>query len=105
MEFSIGAVVFLSSLLLLAILGRLAVSNPDATVLRGDVAPALMCVLVSSGMTIGLLAMLFGGEAYTASRSLEVLVILGFSIAAFWAISKLVNRIPAGQFTDHGQTE
>lgn len=105
MEFSIGAVVFLSSVLLLAILARLAASNPNAAVLRGDLAPAFLSVLVTGGLVIGLLAMVFGGESYMASRLVETLVIVGFGIVAFWGIRKLVNRIPAGQFTDHGQIE
>ncbi|MCY0093906.1 hypothetical protein [Hoeflea ulvae] len=105
MEFSFGAVVFLASMLLLAVLARLAASRPDAAVLRGEIAPALLSVLVTGGLLIGFLAMVFGGESYIASRTVEVLVIVGFAIIAFWGIRKLVGRFPAGHFTDHGQPE
>lgn len=104
MEFSIGAVIFLSSMLLLAVLARIAASNPDAAILRGEVAPALLSVLVTGGLMTGFMAMVIGGESFTASRSVEVLAILAFSIAAFWIIRKLVNRLPGGHLPDPGQT-
>lgn len=94
MQFLIGAAVFLSSMLLLAILARMASNNPDAAPLRGELLPALLSVLVTSGLTLGLLLMVFGGEGYFASRGVEAAAILGFAVASIWGIRKLVDRLP-----------
>ena len=61
MQFIIGSAVFLSSLLLLVILARIAGASPDAAILRGEFAPAMLSVLVTSALTIGLLLMVTGG--------------------------------------------
>lgn len=94
MEFTIGSVVFLSSMLLLAILARISAVNPDARVLRGETLPALLAVLISTGLTVGLMMMVLGGESYFASRAVELAVIVVFAIASVWIIVKLVARAP-----------
>lgn len=95
MQFMIGAAVFLSSMLLLAILARMASSKREAALLRGELFPALLSVLVTSGLTLGLLLMVFGGEGYFASRGVEAVAILGFTVVSIWGIRKLVERLPA----------
>jgi len=95
MEFTVGTVVFLSSLLLLAILTRVSASNPESAVLRGEILPGLMSVLITSGLTIGLLMMAFGGDGYFSSRSIEFAVIVAFALASVWGIGKLVSRVPS----------
>lgn len=92
MEFAIGSIVFLSSMLLLAILARISASEPDPVILRGEFAPAFLAVLISSGLTIGPLMMAFAGEVFFASRSIELAAIAAFMIAAIWIIFKLVGR-------------
>lgn len=83
---------FLSSLLLLAILTRLAAANPDPAILRGEFAPAMLSVLLTSGLTIGLLLMVTGGSGYFGSPTLELASIFGFAIASIWIIVRLVGR-------------
>ena len=94
MEFTIGSIVFLSSMLLLAVLARISAVNPDTAVLRGDIVPALLAVLISSGLTIGPLMMALGGEAYFSSLSIELAVIVAFTVVSIWIIAKLVGRAP-----------
>ena len=94
MEFTIGSVVFLSSMLLLAILARISAVNPDAPVLRGETLPAMLAVLISTGLAVGLMMMVLGGENYFASRAIELAVIAVFAIASVWIIVKLVARPP-----------
>ncbi|MGJ8572593.1 MAG: hypothetical protein ACSHXI_18035 [Hoeflea sp.] len=94
MEFTIGSIVFLSSMLLLAVLSRLSAANPSAMVLRGDIAPAMLAVLISTGLTIGPLMMALGGEGYFPSRTIEFAVIVAFTIVSIWAIAKWVGRAP-----------
>lgn len=95
MELSIGATVFLSSILLLAVLERISFTNPQARILRGDLLPAMLCVLVVSGIGAGLLMIYFGGNAYFISGTSELLAIFAFTIASYWGIRRLVARIPA----------
>ena len=96
MEFTIGSIVFLSSMLLLAISSRMSAANPGMAILRGDILPAMLAVLISTGLTIGPLMMTLGGEGYFPSRSIEFAVIVAFTIAAIWIIVKLVGRAPQG---------
>ena len=97
MEFTIGAIVFLSSMLLLAILARISAANPDARILRGDIVPSLLAVLVSSGLSIGPVMMALGGERYFASRSVEMAVIAAFTVVSVWIILRLVGRVRHAQ--------
>lgn len=94
MEFAVGSIVFLSSMLLLAILSRLSAANPDMVILRGDFVPAMLAVLISTGLTIGPLMMVLGGEGYFPSRSIEFAVIVGFAIVSIWIIARFVGRAP-----------
>lgn len=94
MEFIVGATVFLSSMLLLAILARISAANPDAAVLRGEITPALLAVLVTSGLIAGFLMMVVGGEGHFASPNIELLTIFGITIAAIWVITRFVVRTP-----------
>ena len=94
MEFTIGSIVFLSSMLLLAILTRLSAANPGTAILRGDIVPAIIAVLISTGLTIGPLMMALGGEGYFPSRTIEFAVIVGFTIVSIWSIAKWVGRAP-----------
>jgi hypothetical protein len=96
MEFTIGSIVFLSSMLLLAILSRLAAANPGAAVLRGDIVPAMLAVLISTGLTIGPLMMVLGGEGFFPSRTMEFAVIVAFTLGSIWIIAKCVGRAPKG---------
>lgn len=96
MEFTIGSIVFLSSMLLLAVLSRLSAANPGAMVLRGDIVPAMLAVLISTGLTIGPLMMALGGEGFFPSRTLEFSVIVAFTIGSIWIIRKFVGRVPKG---------
>lgn len=88
MEFAIASAVFLSSLLLLAVLTRIAAIRPDAAILRGEFAPALLSVLVTAGLTLGLLGMFFGGETYFTSPTIKLLSIAGIIAAAIWFVAK-----------------
>ncbi|MEM5471980.1 hypothetical protein WNZ14_09620 [Hoeflea sp. AS60] len=96
MEFTIGSIVFLSSMLLLAILARIAAVNPAAPILRGEIMPAMLAVLLATGVTIGPLMMALGGEGYFSSRSVELAAIVAFTIVSIWVITKLVSRAPQG---------
>tara|TARA_R110002020_G_scaffold136630_28_gene304945 strand:- start:2251 stop:2580 length:330 start_codon:yes stop_codon:yes gene_type:complete len=88
MEFAIASAVFLSSLLLLAVLTRMAAIRPDAAILRGEFGPALLSVVVTAGLTLGLLGMFFGGEAYFTSPAIKLLSIAGIIAAAIWFVAK-----------------
>ena len=92
MEFTIGSIVFLSSMLLLVILARLSASKPDTAVLRGDILPAMLAVLISSGLAIGPLIMAMAGVAYFPSRSIVLAGIALFIIVSVWTIARLVSR-------------
>lgn len=92
MEFTIGATVFLSSMLLLAVLARTSAANPDALILRGDIVPSLLAVLVSGGLSIGPVMMVLGGEQYFPSRIVEFAVIAAFAAASVWIILRVVAR-------------
>ncbi|MCY0150258.1 hypothetical protein OEG84_21765 [Hoeflea sp. G2-23] len=92
MEFSIGFVVLMVSMLVLAILARLAAVSPNSPLLRGELTPALLAVLVAAGLMFGVLMMLVGGEDYFSSRSLEIVVIIGFAAAGMFAIRKFVGN-------------
>lgn len=94
MEFTTGSVVFLSSMLLLAILARISAVNPGSRILRGEILPAMLAVLISSGLTVGLMMMVLGGESYFSSRAIELAVIVFFAIASVWIIVRLVARAP-----------
>ena len=94
MEFAIGSIVFLSSMLLLAILSRLSAANPDMAIFRGDIVPAMLAVLISTGLTIGPLMMALGGEGYFPSRSIEFAVVVAFTIVSIWIIARFVGRAP-----------
>ncbi|MDP3526003.1 MAG: hypothetical protein Q8S27_15610 [Hoeflea sp.] len=94
MQFTVGSAVYLSSLILLALLTRIAATNPDPAVLRGEFAPALISVLITSGLTIGLLLMVTGGSGYFASPTVEIASILGFAIVSSWIVVKLFGRGP-----------
>lgn len=96
MEFTIGSIVFLSSMLLLAVLSRHSSANPDTAILRGDIMPAMLAVLISTGLTIGPLMMALGGEGYFPSRTIEFAVIVAFAVASIWIIGKIVGRAPRG---------
>jgi len=96
MEFTIGSIVFLSSMLLLAILARMSAANPGMAILRGDIVPAMLAVLISSGLTIGPLMMVLGGEGYFPSRTIKFAVIIAFTIVSIWLIAKLVGRSSRG---------
>lgn len=50
MEFTIGSIVFLSSMLVLAVLARISAVNPQSTILRGEVLPAMLAVIISTGL-------------------------------------------------------
>ena len=90
MQFTVGSAVFLSSLFLLAFLSRIAAANADPAILRGEFAPALLSVLITSGLTLGLLMMVVGGSGYFASPAMELASILGFAIVSGWIIIKLL---------------
>ncbi len=92
MEFSIGFVVLLASMLLLAILARLSTVSPNSPLLRGELTPALLAVLVAAGLLFGVLMMVVGGEDYFSSRSFEIVVIIGFAAVGIFAIRKFVGR-------------
>lgn len=92
MEFSFGAAVLLLSMFVLAILARLSAMAPNSVLLRGELMPALLAVLIAAGLLFGVLLMVVGGESYFASRSLEALVIIGFTGIAIFGIHKFVNR-------------
>ncbi|OCW57103.1 hypothetical protein [Hoeflea olei] len=92
MEFTIGSAVFLSALVLLAILTRIAAAHADPQILRGEFAPAMFSVLIAGGLTIGLLMMALGGSGYFGSALVETLVILGFAAVAIVAVARLVGR-------------
>ncbi|WP_375589363.1 hypothetical protein ABWH89_21475 [Hoeflea alexandrii] len=94
MEFTIGSIVFLSSMLVLALLARISAVNPQSRILRGEIVPAMLAVIISTGLAVGPLMMALGGEQYFASRSLEVAVILAFIVVSGWLITKLVARAP-----------
>ena len=94
MEFTIGSAVFLSSLLLLAILARMAAANPDPALLRGEIVPALLSVVFTSGLTVGLVMMGLGGEGHFGSPAMESLAIIAFAIVSVWIITRLVVRAP-----------
>ena len=94
MEFTIGSIVFLSSLLLLAILSRISAANPDPAVLRGEIVPGLLSVLIISGLTVGFLMMVFGGEGIFASLGIELVAISAMGLASVWIIGKLLGRAP-----------
>lgn len=94
MEFAVGSIVFLSSMLLLAILSRLSAANPDMVILRGDLVPAMLAVLISTGLTIGPLMMALGGEGYFPSRTIEFAAIVMFTIVSIWIIARFVGRAP-----------
>tara|TARA_R110002020_G_scaffold96186_19_gene230601 strand:- start:3070 stop:3408 length:339 start_codon:yes stop_codon:yes gene_type:complete len=94
MEFTIGSAVFLSSLVLLAVLARIAAANPDPAILRGEFAPAMLSVLITSGLAIGLLMMGMGGSGYFQSAVIEGVAITGFAIVSIWIIVRLVVRPP-----------
>ena len=96
MEFTIGSIVFLSSMLPLAILARISAVTPDTPILRGEIMPAMLAVLISSGLAIGPLMMALGGEAYFPSRTIELTVIVAFTVVSIWIIAKLVGRAPRG---------
>jgi hypothetical protein len=96
MEFTIGSIVFLSSMFLLAILARISAVNPATPVLRGEIMPALLAVLIATGLTTGPLMMALGGEGYFPSRSVEVAAIVAFTIVSIWIITRLVRRAPQG---------
>jgi hypothetical protein len=96
MEFSMGAALMLSSMLMLAVLERISSSNPDTGLLRGDLLPAMLCVLVISGVTVGVLMMCFGGKSDFASGTVELLAILAVVGPCFWGMRKLVMRLPGG---------
>jgi hypothetical protein len=53
MEFTIGSIVFLSSMLVLAVLARISAVNPQSTILRGEVLPAMLAVIISTGLAVG----------------------------------------------------
>ena len=94
MEFTIGSIVFLSSMLLLAVLARISAMNPGTAILRGEIMPALLAVLISTGLTMGPLMMAFGGEGYFSSTSMELAAIAAFMIVSIWGITRLVRRAP-----------
>ena len=96
MEFTIGSIVFVASMFLLAVLTRMSAANPDLPLLRGEYMPAMLAVLISTGLCVGLLMMALGGEGYFASRTVELLVILVITIASIWAIRRLVGRPKSG---------
>lgn len=85
---------FLSSLFLLAILTRIAAAGPPPAILRGEFAPALLSVLVTTGLTIGLLMMVYGGSGYFGSPTIELVSIFAFAVASVWIIAKFVGRAP-----------
>lgn len=92
MQFSIGLVVFLSSMLLLAVLAKLAAAKPDTALLRGEFAPAMLSVLISGGLAIGFVMMAIGGETYFASRTTEYAVIFAVMFGGGWLVTRLVGR-------------
>jgi len=94
MEFAVGSIVFLSSMLLLAILSRLSAANPDMVILRGDFVPAMLAVMISTGLTIGPLMMALGGEGYFPSRTIEFAGIVLSTIVSIWIIARFVGRTP-----------
>jgi hypothetical protein len=96
MEFTMGSVVFLSSMLLLAILARISAHNPASPVLRGEFLPAMLAVLIATGLTMGLLMMVLGGEAYFPSRSIKLAVIVVFTVVSIWVVARLVGRSSHG---------
>ncbi|WP_339765936.1 hypothetical protein [uncultured Hoeflea sp.] len=96
MELIIGSIVFLSSMLLLAVLSRFSSAHEDTAILRGDVMPAMLAVLISTGLTVGPLMMALGGEGYFPSRSIEFAVIVAFAVASIWIIAKFVGCAPRG---------
>ena len=94
MEFTIGSIVFLSSMLVLAVLARISAVNPQCAILRGEIMPAMLAVIISTGLAVGPLMMAHGGEQYVVSRSLEMAAILAFTIVSGWLITRLVARAP-----------
>jgi len=96
MEFTIGSIVFLSSMLLLAVLSRLSSAHADIAILRGDIMPAMLAVFISTGLTVGPLMMVLGGEGYFPSRTIEFAVIVAFTVASIWIIAKFVGRAQRG---------
>lgn len=96
MEFTIGSIVFLSSMLLLTVLSRLSAANPGTPILRGDIMPAMLAVLISTGLTIGPLMMALGGEGFFPSRTMEFAVIVAFTIVSIWIIVRFFGRAPKG---------
>ncbi|SOE18365.1 hypothetical protein SAMN05877838_3287 [Hoeflea halophila] len=96
MEFAIGSVVILSSMLLLAILSRISSANPDAAILRGEILPAMLSVLISTGLTVGALLMLFADEGYFASRTVELAVTAAVVIGSVWIIARFARSVKPG---------
>ncbi|KGF68572.1 hypothetical protein LL06_15805 [Hoeflea sp. BAL378] len=94
MEFTIGSAVFLSSLVLLAVLARIAAANPDPAILRGEFAPAMLSVLITSGLAIGLMMMAIGGRGYFGSPVIEGVAITVFAIVSIWIVARLFGRAP-----------
>ncbi|PHR25497.1 MAG: hypothetical protein COA37_01270 [Hoeflea sp.] len=96
MEFTIGSVVVLSSMLLLAILSRISTTNPDAAILRGEILPAMLSVVIATGLTVGALLMLFAGESYFASRTVELTVTALFMLGSVWIVARFARGARPG---------
>ena len=96
MEFTIGSVVVLSSMLLLAILSRISTTNPDAAILRGEILPAMLSVVIATGLTVGSLLMLFAGESYFASRTVELMVTVLFMVGSVWIVARFARGARSG---------
>ena len=96
MEFTIGSVVVLSSMLLLAILSRISTTNPDAAILRGEILPAMLSVVIATGLTVGSLLMLFAGESYFASRKVELTVTVLFMVGSVWIVARFARGARPG---------
>lgn len=96
MEFAIGSVVILSSMFLLAILSRISSTNPDAAILRGEILPGMLSVLIATGLTVGTLLMLFAGEGFFASRTVELAVTAVFIFGPVWFIARFARSVKPG---------
>ena len=89
-------------MLLLAFMARISAANPNAAILRGDVAPALLSVLITSGLATGFVMMVIGGETWFVSKNIELITIGGLTAAAIWVIARFVVRPPRGTSAGSG---
>ena len=94
MQFIAGVLMFAFATSVLGWLANVTASGKENFLLRGELVPSLVCVMITAGIALGLILMVLGGAVYIDSVILETATIIGLVVACGWTVAYMARTRP-----------